>query len=72
MAEASGHNKEMEYFVTSKVLMAIIENRQLKCVDNSADSVYYTACEKPGKGSLWQVMKYLSKSKNTYPSHGNV
>ena len=49
MAEASGHNKEMENLVGTEVFVAGIEKRKLQSVNGAADGVNDTASQKSAK-----------------------
>lgn len=50
MAEASGHDEEMEDLVRTEVLVAGIEDRKLQSVDDAAHSVDDATGQEPAKG----------------------
>ena len=50
MAEASGHDEEMEDLVRTEVLVAGIEDRKLQSVDDAAHSVDDATGQEPATG----------------------
>lgn len=49
VAHASAHHEEVEDLVRTEVFMAVIEDWELQCIDDAADRVDDTACQKPAK-----------------------
>ena len=45
VTEASGHYKQVEDFVTSKIFMAVVEDWKLKCIYYTTYGIYDTACQ---------------------------
>ena len=39
MAETSTHYEQMKDFMASEILMLAVENRELQCVDDTANSI---------------------------------
>lgn len=72
VAYTSQHNKDMEYFMGTKVFMFRIEDRKLQCVDHTADSVNNTACQKPSETCPRQIVEDRYKSQDTQPAHSNI
>ena len=52
MAEASRHNKNMKYLVSSEISRQAPEYRKLKRIYNSAYGIEQTACKEPAEGLL--------------------
>ena len=50
MAEASGHDEEMEDLVGTEVLVAGVEDRKLQGVDNAAHGIDDASGKEPAKG----------------------
>ena len=50
VAEASGHDEEMEDLVGTEVLVAGVEDRKLQGVDNAAHGIDDASGEEPAKG----------------------
>ena len=72
VAYTSQHNKDMEYFMGTKVFMFRIEDRKLQCVDHTADSVNNTACQKPSETCPRQIVEDRHESQDTQPAHSNI
>jgi len=72
VAYTSQHNKDMEYFMGTKVFMFRIEDRKLQCVDHTADSVNNTACQKPSEPGPWQIVEDRHESQDAQPAHSNI
>ena len=49
VAHASTHDKEMENLMGSEIFVAVVENRKLQCIDDTADCINDTACKKPSE-----------------------
>ena len=54
VADASSHDKQMKNFMGTEVPVLVIENRQLQCIDNTADGVDDTACQEPEESAVGQ------------------
>ena len=54
VAHASAHYEEVEDLVRTEVFMAVIEDWELQCIDDAADRVDDTACQKPAKRCRWE------------------
>lgn len=72
MAETSRHNKKMKDLVTSEILVTVIEDWKLQCVNNAADSVNDAACQKPSKCSRTESIDNLTVSEDAGPSHSDI
>ena len=59
MAETSAHDKEMENFMGTEILVSRIENRQFQGVDDAAQGVNDASGQKPQKACFWQRCQYL-------------
>ena len=72
MACTSAHHEEVEDFVAAKILMLIVENRKLQCIDHTADRVNDSAGEKPSEFCTCQIVEYVTECEYTYSCHTNV
>ena len=72
MAEASAHDEQMENLMGAKRFMSGIEQRQLQRIDNPANGVDDSACQKPAESGTAQVIEKLGKGKNADPAHADI
>lgn len=52
VTNASAHDKQVKDFMGTEVLVPVIENWQLQCIDNTADGVDDTACQEPEESTV--------------------
>ena len=72
MAGAAEHNKNMKDFVRSEILVSGIKDRQLQCVDHTADGVDDPTSQQPAKSGFGQCVDDREKGQDTQPAHSNV
>ena len=72
VAYTSGHDEEMEDLVRTEVFMAVIEVWELQCIDDAADRVDDTACQKPSETCPRQIVEDRHESQDTQPAHSNI
>ena len=46
VAHASAHHEEMENLMGTEIFVAVVENRKLQCIDDTADCINDTARKK--------------------------
>lgn len=72
MAKAPAHHKKMKYFMASEIFMAVIKNRKLQCIDDTANGVYDAAGQQPAESSGGHGVKDLSKCEDASPAHADI
>ena len=72
MADASGHNKQMEDFMGSEVSMLRIKEWKFQGVNNAAYGVNDATCQKPAESRNRKRMEQLTEHEHTYPAHGYI
>ena len=72
VADTSGHNEQMKYFMGTEILVFSVENRELQSVDNTADSIDDTSCKEPQKRSMRKNIPKSAEDTEANPTHGNI
>ena len=72
VTDTSAHDKQMKDFVGAKILMLCIKDRKLQRINDSADGINNTACQKPAKSSFRKAVQNLGKCKHTCPAHTDI
>ena len=72
MAGTSAHDKQVENLVAAKILVLVVKDRELLCIDDSSDRVNNAARKKPCKFASGQIVQNLAESKYTGPPHSDV
>ena len=72
MAGASAHYKQVENLVTAEIFMPAVEERELQCVNDTADCIYNSTGKKPVECGFWKCINNLCKCKNANPAHENI
>ena len=72
MADASGHDKEMENLVRAEIAVAGVKKREPQCIDDAAYGVEESAGQQPGKGRVAQGVNELTKYGEAGPSHRDI
>ena len=72
MTEASSHHKQMEDLMGAKVRMSGIEDRQLQCIDDTANGIDNTAGQQPEKRTRCQGANDWTECQDAGPSHADI
>ena len=72
MADASGHDKEMENLVRAEIAVAGVKKREPQRIDDAAYGVEEPAGQQPGKGRVAQGVNELTKYGEAGPSHRDI
>lgn len=72
VAETPAHYKKMEYFMTSEILVPVIEDWKLQCIDDAADGIDNPSGQQPAKGCCRHGIEDLCKCEYACPAHADI
>jgi len=72
VAEAPAHHEKVKDLMASEIFVAVIEDRKLQCIDDTADGVNNSPGQQPAKGCSRHRIKNLCKCKYAGPAHTDI
>lgn len=72
VAEASGHDEEVEYFVRTEIFVPRVKERELQGVNDATRRVEDAACQQPQKRGAGQKYPKLSDDGQACPAHSDI
>ena len=72
MAEASGHDEQVENFVGAEIFVSGVEQREFQGVNDSADGVNNSSGQQPAKTCAGERMDNPGEGEYADPAHGDI